>query len=610
MGPSQKEKGEEGPLPTETTPLRQASPSRRARRREESGSVEEHSSLFDRLLLLSSNGFVPPPSQDRLAELNTPFAAFVFEHSLPISVLVQGGDLCLSAFVTHFWKGSFFDSFVVMTVSLIAQGMQVAVLYMTLGICVLRLRYSKVWITQLGMAYCSTLLTFTGLYWISLHVFDRTSFVFYPDLGQLASVANVTQTRIWEPLALLESEHTNDLTSYFGTLLYFSIVTMSGTGFGDIVPARWFTKLFVSAQMLTNIGFQITIIAFATHHFTNVWKPLNANIAAVESPDNSSSSSNDNNIGKGGSEGDEKRRKKGGGAEATTTPGGGEAKSKGSPGSRGSRGSGSPASRSRGSQGSIVGLSSPSKDLLPSMADSPATPSTPNPRGSTDSTSSELPPHLVISLIPPAHSPVTLLIGDTRSSSRRLLDAPKSRLKLALTRVLDGMLLYSLIFECMNIGLTVAMCETNEKHPLCETWVPMSQVIQLAHCLWLCWFSGNLVWNTVQPSIWIFKSYTTVSFLFAGLYFTFLSCGGGISGNLQECHSHNWRCWFGSYVDGIYFSATAMSLAGYGDVFPTNSLARLCVSVQILIGVTYFNLIFGLGAARIVPKLPLARVAL
>ncbi len=43
-------------------------------------------------------------------------------------------------------------------------------------------------------------------------------------------------------------------------LLYFSLVTITTVGYGDIQPALWFSKLFVSSEILFGVGFALLLI--------------------------------------------------------------------------------------------------------------------------------------------------------------------------------------------------------------------------------------------------------------------------------------------------------------------------------------------------------------
>eukprot|EP01112_Ceratiomyxa_fruticulosa_P010129 TRINITY_DN2672_c0_g3_i1.p1 TRINITY_DN2672_c0_g3~~TRINITY_DN2672_c0_g3_i1.p1 ORF type:complete len:332 (+),score=44.81 TRINITY_DN2672_c0_g3_i1:883-1878(+) len=53
----------------------------------------------------------------------------------------------------------------------------------------------------------------------------------------------------------------------FVNFLYFSVCTMSGVGYGDIVPGTWYSQLVVIFQMFLAVVFTVIIFAQGLHHF-------------------------------------------------------------------------------------------------------------------------------------------------------------------------------------------------------------------------------------------------------------------------------------------------------------------------------------------------------
>jgi len=50
-------------------------------------------------------------------------------------------------------------------------------------------------------------------------------------------------------------------------LLYFSTATMTTAGYGDVTPARWFTELLVTSQMLVSLTYTVIIFTQGLAHF-------------------------------------------------------------------------------------------------------------------------------------------------------------------------------------------------------------------------------------------------------------------------------------------------------------------------------------------------------
>eukprot|EP00730_Choanoeca_flexa_P002716 TRINITY_DN11145_c0_g1_i4.p1 TRINITY_DN11145_c0_g1~~TRINITY_DN11145_c0_g1_i4.p1 ORF type:complete len:367 (+),score=73.01 TRINITY_DN11145_c0_g1_i4:31-1131(+) len=90
-------------------------------------------------------------------------------------------------------------------------------------------------------SYLSTVLLYAGVYTL-LHRLDFKSF-----------------EGMDEHLEEVKSE--TYITLSFIKLLYFSVATMTGTGFGDIHSGKWYMDLVISTQMLLSVVYTTTIFA-------------------------------------------------------------------------------------------------------------------------------------------------------------------------------------------------------------------------------------------------------------------------------------------------------------------------------------------------------------
>eukprot|EP00045_Choanoeca_perplexa_P009591 m.92745 g.92745 ORF g.92745 m.92745 type:complete len:389 (-) comp14961_c0_seq2:335-1501(-) len=90
-------------------------------------------------------------------------------------------------------------------------------------------------------SYLSTVLLYAGVYTL-LHRLDYKSFD-----GMEEHLEEVKQETY--------------ITLSFIKLLYFSVATMTGTGFGDIHSGKWYMDLVISTQMLLSVVYTTTIFA-------------------------------------------------------------------------------------------------------------------------------------------------------------------------------------------------------------------------------------------------------------------------------------------------------------------------------------------------------------
>ncbi|EDQ86846.1 uncharacterized protein MONBRDRAFT_27870 [Monosiga brevicollis MX1] len=90
-------------------------------------------------------------------------------------------------------------------------------------------------------SYLSTVLLYAGVYTL-IHRLDYSSFA-----GMEESIQDVTR----DDYVFLS----------FCKLLYFSVATMTSTGFGDIYSGKWYMDLVVVTEMLLSVVYNVTIFA-------------------------------------------------------------------------------------------------------------------------------------------------------------------------------------------------------------------------------------------------------------------------------------------------------------------------------------------------------------
>ncbi|KNC48487.1 uncharacterized protein AMSG_04935 [Thecamonas trahens ATCC 50062] len=100
----------------------------------------------------------------------------------------------------------------------------------------------------LMQSYLSTVLLFAGVYTL-LYRIRPSSF-----RGLPASFAHETTDGS-------ELSHSSTYAATFIRMLYFSLTAMTTAGFGDIVPAVWYTYFAVSLQLLISVVYTAVIFA-------------------------------------------------------------------------------------------------------------------------------------------------------------------------------------------------------------------------------------------------------------------------------------------------------------------------------------------------------------
>eukprot|EP00052_Salpingoeca_macrocollata_P014396 m.113157 g.113157 ORF g.113157 m.113157 type:complete len:298 (+) comp19304_c0_seq3:55-948(+) len=96
----------------------------------------------------------------------------------------------------------------------------------------------------LVQSYLSTVLLFAGVYTLLFRA-DKSAWKgIMEDKNDEASVQSNTY-----------------IAQAFAIMLYYSVTTMTGTGFGDIHPVSWYLYLIVTAQMLLAVVYTTTIFA-------------------------------------------------------------------------------------------------------------------------------------------------------------------------------------------------------------------------------------------------------------------------------------------------------------------------------------------------------------
>lgn len=101
-------------------------------------------------------------------------------------------------------------------------------------------------------SYLSTILLYSGIYTLLLRL-DATGWSSVYDGSSLGSTY-VAET--------------------FVRMLYFSIATMTSTGYGDIHPARWYTYLIVCSQMLLSVVYETVIFARGMEVLARIKNPM------------------------------------------------------------------------------------------------------------------------------------------------------------------------------------------------------------------------------------------------------------------------------------------------------------------------------------------------
>eukprot|EP01126_Amoeba_proteus_P063602 TRINITY_DN8780_c0_g1_i10.p1 TRINITY_DN8780_c0_g1~~TRINITY_DN8780_c0_g1_i10.p1 ORF type:complete len:269 (-),score=39.61 TRINITY_DN8780_c0_g1_i10:91-897(-) len=95
----------------------------------------------------------------------------------------------------------------------------------------------------LAQSYLSTIMLFAGIY----------SLIFCLDTNAFKGIPTLADGR---PEKIL-----------FIHMIYFSTITMTSTGYGDVIPSKWYTQLIVVVQLLVAVLYNTAIFTSGVDHF-------------------------------------------------------------------------------------------------------------------------------------------------------------------------------------------------------------------------------------------------------------------------------------------------------------------------------------------------------
>lgn len=166
--------------------------------------------------------------------------------ALPLSLLLQGCVAGIASIATSQPDAATRPTadWVIIGFTIAFEVIQICMTMAMVYACSRLIRLQRVTFSDISSTYLSVIVAFGGFYWSCNQLQGPEAFF----LGSKYVSAHSEVDRLL-------------------TMIYFSTITMTTCGFGDIAPASTLTMVVVSTQMLANIIFQIGIFAFAVYHF-------------------------------------------------------------------------------------------------------------------------------------------------------------------------------------------------------------------------------------------------------------------------------------------------------------------------------------------------------
>lgn len=411
--------------------------------------------------------------------------AMLSRQSLSLSVALQLLALALVALL-QLCRSHVCENVLLPLTVMLLEVLQFGLLLAALFFCMSHIKDKAMDFSELVTVYCTAVVSFAGMYWMIFHVGGKDVFVFDPRLQFLHHSPSFPSSS--SPTPTRQGLNIPD----FFVFLYFSVCTMTTLGIGDILPARWFAKLLVNVQMLTNTAVHVGLFAFAIHHFhTHL------------------------------SDDDDAHRL--------------------------------PLHR----RNCLQRLIKTARTHYPCI--------------------DRLRHHLVRYLLAYSLALQLLCLLWLLWSGRGTLERKEGR-------------------ETSAVDQDIVICLVTQLVQFCFVFVMSLRLVRKASA------------NADMSPVWILQSFLSTVLLFAGVYFslylrdavhTLALSSSSSTSSPAEAALHR------VLLNCMYFSVTVMTFTGFGDILPLNHAARATVCCQLLVGVCYQVIIFGVGTSRFISYLGL-----